>query len=271
MSMLSRTLHQSVRRALEISSERKSSRATPGHLLVALTEDADAVPVMRACNVDVERLRRTASAGLPVGDRAARPERVHPDASFRRIMRRAIEHVRSVERREVTGAHVLVEMFADPVARFLREQGVTGYDAAFYLCHGVPNLAVAARSATADAIPQAPPEPREGRYQVVLLNDLYTPMWFVVRLLEEVFPITTEGAINIMLSTHERGVGFCGSWSRTEAQRLAERMMERAREFQHPLRCITVPYRGGPAREVMSRWLRRMDHWVWDAFDQRAR
>ena len=267
--MLSRILHQSVRRALEIASEQKSSRATSEHLLLALTEDPDAVAVMRACNVDIEKLRRSIFASLPVGNGDARLERVHPDANFRTIMRRAVRHIRSVERDEITGAHVLVQMFADPVARFLQEQGATRYDAAFYVCHGVASRSAAASAATAAG--RAQRETGEGRSQVVLLNDLYTPMGFVVRVLEEVFPVTREGAIAIMLSTHEHGTGFCGTWSRIEAQSLAERVMERAREFQHPLRCVTAPRPGGRAREAISRWLARMNQQAWDAFDQRAR
>lgn len=270
--MLSRILHQSVRRALEIASEQKGNKATSEHLLLALTEDPDAVAVMRACNVDIERLRRSIFASPPVGNHDARLERVHPDANFRTIMRRAIGHIRSVERDEITGAHVLVQMFADPVARFLQEQGVTSYDAAFYVCHGVASRSAAAKSTTsAGAMSRVQCETGEGRYQVVLLNDLYTPMWFVVRVLEEVFPVTREGAIAIMLSTHEHGTGLCGTWTRIEAHGLAERVMERAREFQHPLRCVTMLRRGGPAREAVSRWLRRLNQQAWDAFDQRAR
>src|SRR5262249_39587543 len=55
--MLSPPLHRSIQRALEIASEQRSGRATPEHLLLALADDPDAAPVMRACNVDIERLR----------------------------------------------------------------------------------------------------------------------------------------------------------------------------------------------------------------------
>jgi ATP-dependent Clp protease ATP-binding subunit ClpA len=270
--MISRILHQSVRRALEIASEQRSDQATSEHLLLALTEDADAVTVMRACNLDIERLRRSIFASLPVGNHDARLERVHPDAAFRTIMRRAVRHIRSVERGEITGAHVLVQMFAEPVARFLQEQGVTSYDAAFFICHGVASRSAAAKSATAgEAISRAQRGTTAGRSQVVLLNDLYTPMWFVVRVLEEIFPVTRDGAVAIMLSVHEHGTGLCGTWSHVEAQSLAERVMERAHEFQHPLRCVTVPRRGGPAREAIAKWLGRLNQQAWDAFDQRAR
>src|SRR5262249_23168842 len=118
---------------------------------------------------------------------------------------------------------------------------------------------------------QADHETHRTRCQVVLLNDIYTPMELVIHLLTEVFSITTDAAANIMLSTHRDGAGLCGTWGRTEARSLAERVMARAREFQHPLRCVTVPYRGGRAREVVSGWAAWLDRQVWQAFDQRAR
>jgi ATP-dependent Clp protease adaptor protein ClpS len=70
---------------------------------------------------------------------------------------------------------------------------------------------------------------------VILLNDIYTPMELVVYLLTEVFSIRADDATNIMLSTHRDGAGLCGTLNRTEARSLAERLMARAREFQHPL------------------------------------
>jgi ATP-dependent Clp protease adaptor protein ClpS len=167
-----------------------------------------------------------------------------------------------------------VQMFADPAARFLREQGMTRYDTAFYVCHGIAahSAATSAADRMAFEVPARPDdETHQTRCQVVLLNDIYTPMDLVIYLLREVFSITTAAATNIMLSTHRDGAGLCGTWSRTEARSLAERVMARAREFQHPLRCVTVPYGGGRAHEVTSRWLAWLDRQVWQAFDQRAR
>jgi ATP-dependent Clp protease adapter protein ClpS len=276
MSMLSPTLHQSIRRARDIALEQHSAHATPEHLLLALVDDSDAAPVMRACNVDTERLRRAISAAFPAGTDDAKPGQatVHPDPRFRSIIRRAVSHIRSVEQDEITGAHVLVQMFADPVAGFLREQAATRYDAAFYVSHGVPSRSVVATSATDHMTFAVPAEPDDETYQtrcqVILVNDIYTPMELVIYLLTEVFSITTDDATSIMLSTHRDGAGLCGTWNRTEARSQAERLMARAREYGHPLRCVTVPYQSG-AREVFSGWLAWLDRRVWDAFDQRAR
>ena len=124
MSMLSPTLHQSIQRARGVASEQHSAHATPEHLMLALIDDPDAAPVMCACNVDTERLRRAVSAALLTENKDAKPKQaaVHPDPRFRGIIRRAVSHIRSVEQDAITGAHVLVQMFADPAARFLREQ-----------------------------------------------------------------------------------------------------------------------------------------------------
>jgi ATP-dependent Clp protease adapter protein ClpS len=277
MSMLSPTLHQSIRRARDIASEQHSAHATPEHLLLALIDDPDAAPIMRAGNVDTERLRRAVSGAPPVGtdDTKAKQATVHPDPRFRSIIRRAVSHIRSVEQDAITGAHVLVQIFADPAARFLREQGMRRYDAAFYVCHGMAAPSAVATSAadsmTFDVSTRPDDDAQESRWQVVLLNDIYTPMELVIYLLTEVFSITTDDATNIMLSTHRDGAGLCGTWSRTEARSLADRLMTRAREFQHPLRCVTVPYRGGRAQEAFSGLLTWLDRQVWDAFDQRAR
>jgi ATP-dependent Clp protease adapter protein ClpS len=191
------------------------------------------------------------------------------------MIRRTVGHIRSVEQDVVTGAHVLVQMFADPAARFLREAGMTRYDAAFYVCHGMASRCATATSAADRMTFGVPDRPDDDtsqiRCQVVLLNDIYTPMELVIRLLVEVFPLPTDDAINIMLATHRDGAGLCGTWSEAEARRLAEGVMARAREFQQPLRCVTVPYRGGGAREFVTNWLAWLDRQVWQAFDPRAR
>ena len=245
--------------------------------MLALIDDPNAASVMHACSVDTERLSRTVSAALPIRTDDAKPEQatVHSDPRFRSIIRRAASHIRSVEQNAITGAHVLVEMFTDPAARFLREQGMTRYDAAFYVCHGMVARAAAVASAPDGMTFEVPARPDDEthhtRWQVVLLNDIYTPMEFVFHLLTQVFSITPDAAANIVLATHQDGAGLCGTWSRREALSLAERVMARARDFQHPLRCVTLPDRGGRAQAVFSGWLAWLDRQVWDAFDQRAR
>jgi ATP-dependent Clp protease ATP-binding subunit ClpA len=139
----SRSLEQALHRALAIAGERHHEYATLEHLLLALIDDQDAAAVMRACNVDVELLRRnlveyvdTELANLVADGR----QDSKPTAGFQRVIQRAVIHVQSSGRDEVTGANVLVAIFAEReshAAYFLQEQDMTRYDAVNYISHGI--------------------------------------------------------------------------------------------------------------------------------------
>src|ERR671922_1271527 len=143
MPTFSRSLEQSLHRALALANERHQEYATLEHLLLALIEDQDAAAVMRACNVDLEVLRRnlveyidTELANLATGS----DEDSKPTAGFQRVIQRAVIHVQSSGREEVTGANVLVAIFAEReshAAYFLQEQDMTRYDAVNYISHGI--------------------------------------------------------------------------------------------------------------------------------------
>src|SRR6202451_3612539 len=144
MPVFSRALEKTLRKALAIANERRHEYATLEHLLLALIEDQDAAAVMRACNVDLEKLRRSLIAYLEseldnlVTDGA---EDSKPTAGFQRVIQRAVIHVQSSGREEVTGANVLVAIFAEReshAAYFLQEQDMTRYDAVNYISHGIP-------------------------------------------------------------------------------------------------------------------------------------
>src|ERR1700747_322806 len=150
MPTFSRSLEQSLHRALALANERHHEYATLEHLLLALIDDQDAAAVMRACNVDLEKLRRSLTAYLEselenlVSDGN---EDSKPTAGFQRVIQRAVIHVQSSGREEVTGANVLVAIFAEReshAAYFLQEQEMTRYDAVNYISHGIakrPGLA----------------------------------------------------------------------------------------------------------------------------------
>ena len=74
-------------------------------------------------------------------------------------------------------------------------------------------------------------------YKVLLLNDDFTPMEFVVHVLERFFAMTTEQATEVMLSVHRRGVGICGVFSYEVAETKVTQVMDFARQQQHPLQC----------------------------------
>src|SRR5499425_56868 len=147
MPTFSRSLEQSLHRALALANERHHEYATLEHLLLALIEDQDAAAVMRACNVDLEKLRRSLIAYLEseldnlVVDNG---DDSKPTAGFQRVIQRAVIHVQSSGRDEVTGANVLVAIFAEReshAAYFLQEQDMTRYDAVNYISHGIAKRA----------------------------------------------------------------------------------------------------------------------------------
>ena len=74
-------------------------------------------------------------------------------------------------------------------------------------------------------------------FKISLLNDNYTPMDFVVHVLKEFFELEHEDAERVMLEIHHKGAGACGSFTREEAEARAARVMDLARQHQHPLRC----------------------------------
>ncbi|MEM1103757.1 MAG: ATP-dependent Clp protease ATP-binding subunit ClpA [Pseudomonadota bacterium] len=143
MPSFSRNLEDALHRAIASASERRHEYATLEHLLLALIDDKDAAAVMRACSVDIDLLRRTLVSYIEnelanlIVDHDADAK---PTAGFQRVIQRAVIHVQSSGREEVTGANVLVALFAEReshAAFFLQEQDMTRYDAVNYISHGV--------------------------------------------------------------------------------------------------------------------------------------
>lgn len=143
MPSFSRSLEKALHQALAFANERQQEYATLEHLLLALLDDQDAAAVMRACNVDLDVIRsnlldylETELDNLVIeGDEDSKPT-----AGFQRVIQRAVIHVQSSGREEVTGANVLVAIFAEReshAAYFLQEQDMTRYDAVNYISHGI--------------------------------------------------------------------------------------------------------------------------------------
>ncbi|GHC62184.1 ATP-dependent Clp protease ATP-binding subunit ClpA [Limoniibacter endophyticus] len=155
MPAFSQGLEQALHKALTLANERHHEYATLEHLLLALVDDADASAVMRACNVKLDELRQTLLAyvdneldNLVTGY----VEDSKPTAGFQRVIQRAVIHVQSSGREEVSGANVLVAIFAEReshAAYFLQEQQMTRYDAVNYISHGIAKRPGAAESKSA--------------------------------------------------------------------------------------------------------------------------
>ena len=141
--MLSRNLEQTLHRSLSFASDRRHEYATLEHLLLGLADDSDAATVLRACGVDLDKLRTDLTefldkdlSGLTT-DRASEPK---PTAGFQRVVQRAAIHVQSSGRDEVTGANVLVALFSERESHavyFLQLQDMTRLDAVNFISHGI--------------------------------------------------------------------------------------------------------------------------------------
>tara|TARA_R110001583_G_scaffold112684_2_gene262517 strand:+ start:106207 stop:108540 length:2334 start_codon:yes stop_codon:yes gene_type:complete len=140
----SNTLEQAIHAALALANARRHELATLEHLLLALIDEPDAARVMQACNVELEELRKTLldyiEDDLSTLVTDVEGSEAVPTASFQRVIQRAAIHVQSSGRTEVTGANVLVAIFAEResnAAYFLQEQDMTRYDAVNFIAHGV--------------------------------------------------------------------------------------------------------------------------------------
>ena len=138
-SKLEKTLH----RALALAAEHRHEFATLEHLLLALTEDDDGIAVMNACSVNIDELRQDLDDHLEqelAGLILEKFDEPKPTAGFQRVVQRALIHVQSSGREEVTGANVLVAIFAERESHavyFLQKQNMTRLDAVSYISHGV--------------------------------------------------------------------------------------------------------------------------------------
>jgi ATP-dependent Clp protease ATP-binding subunit ClpA len=143
MPAFSQGLEHALHQALSFANERHHEYATLEHLLLALLDDSDTASVMRACNVNIDELRKSLTTyideeleNLVTGY----DEDSKPTSGFQRVIQRAVIHVQSSGREDVTGANVLIAIFAEReshAAYFLQEQQMTRYDAVNFISHGI--------------------------------------------------------------------------------------------------------------------------------------
>jgi ATP-dependent Clp protease ATP-binding subunit ClpA len=166
MPIFSRALEKTLRRALSLANERHHEYATLEHLLLALIDDVDSAAVLRACGVDLDALRKTVVQYLDTELEnlvVDSQEEAKATNGFQRVVQRAAFHVQSSGREEVTGANVLVAIFAERethAAYFLQEQDMTRYDAVNYISHGIAKRPGASDSSR---LPRGTDEEHEAR------------------------------------------------------------------------------------------------------------
>jgi len=144
--MLSKELEFTLNMAFKDAREKRHEFLTVEHLLLALTDNPAAVAVLKGCGVKLEKLRRDLEGFLaettpllPAND----TRETQPTLGFQRVLQRAILHVQSSGKREVTGANVLVAIFSEQESQavyFLHRQNVSRLDVVNYLSHGTSNV-----------------------------------------------------------------------------------------------------------------------------------
>ncbi|MDP6573782.1 MAG: ATP-dependent Clp protease ATP-binding subunit ClpA [Rhodospirillales bacterium] len=153
--MLSVNLEQTLHGALALATERLHEYATLEHLLLALTEDQDAMAVLRACGVELKQLRQNLTEFIDTeltGMVISQVSEPKPTAGFQRVVQRAAIHVQSSGREQVTGANVLVALFSERESHavyFLQVHDMTRLDAVNYISHGIAKVAGRSETRTA--------------------------------------------------------------------------------------------------------------------------
>jgi len=165
-------LEQALHHAIKLASDRHHEYATLEHLLLALMDDGDASQVMKACNVDLDALRRTVQKYVDedlstlVLDDAS--EEAKPTTGFQRVVQRAVLHVQNSGRDEVTGANVLVALFTERESHavyFLQEQNMNRLDAVSYISHGIakrPGMSQPKAARGAEEEEEGEKQPKQG-------------------------------------------------------------------------------------------------------------
>ncbi|MEZ0223572.1 MAG: ATP-dependent Clp protease adaptor ClpS [Alphaproteobacteria bacterium] len=247
-------LKETLQRALASANARRHEFATLEHMLLALTEDQDAVAVMRGCRVDIDLLRQEVThyidTGLqdlvypgpekaPVGilrrliNAASKSNEAGQSGRFCRALQRAQINRQNSGHKEVTGANVLAELLTERESKavaLLEVQGMTRFDALRFISHGV------VKGGESNLVaPQGVSD--STRCTVKLLNDDYTPMDFVVRILEKIFDKSRKDAAQLMLQIHRTGMAICGIYPCSIAMAKINIVMDDARKNEHPLQC----------------------------------
>ncbi|QDZ10403.1 ATP-dependent Clp protease ATP-binding subunit ClpA [Devosia ginsengisoli] len=143
MPSFSRGLEKALHQAMNLARERNHEFATLEHLLLALTDDRETIAVLTGCDVDIDALRSDLEDFINEELDSlivASGQDARPTAAFQRVIQRAVIHVQSSGREEVTGANVLVAIFAEReshAAYFLEQQDMSRLDAVNFISHGI--------------------------------------------------------------------------------------------------------------------------------------
>ncbi|SDN59139.1 ATP-dependent Clp protease ATP-binding subunit ClpA [Vreelandella arcis] len=159
--MLSKELELTLNTAFTVARSKRHEFMTVEHLLLALLDNASAVDVLKACGANLDKLRSDLqdfiNSTTPLIPDGQNDRETQPTLGFQRVLQRAVFHVQSSGKSEVTGANVLVAIFSEQESQavyFLKQQNVARVDAVNYIAHGI--------SKVAGHGPSPSPSPQEG-------------------------------------------------------------------------------------------------------------
>lgn len=162
--MIAQELEVSLHMAFMDARQKRHELITVEHLLLAMIDNPTAADVLRACGVDIEKLRKDLQGYIdehtPVVDGLDEVD-TQPTLGFQRVIQRAILHVQSSGKKEVNGANVLVAIFGEKDSHavfFLHQQGISRLDIVNYIAHGVSKSNDAASKNAESSAPEAEPE-----------------------------------------------------------------------------------------------------------------
>src|SRR3990172_1465076 len=145
--MLSKELELTLNMAFKEAREKRHEFMTVEHLLLSLLDNPTAAEVLRACGTNLENLRRDLEGFLAETPPLLPPNdnrETQPTLGFQRVLQRAVFHVQSAGKKDVTGANVLVAIFSEQESQavyFLNRQNVTRLDVVNYISHGISKIA----------------------------------------------------------------------------------------------------------------------------------
>jgi ATP-dependent Clp protease ATP-binding subunit ClpA len=233
--MIAQELEVSLHMAFVEARQKRHEYITVEHLLLALLDNPTAAKVLGACGANMDELRKNLTQHIAEQTPRVAADRevdTQPTLGFQRVIQRAILHVQSSGKKEVTGANVLAAIFGEKDSHavyFLQQQGVTRLNVVTYVSRGVASAPepVAAPAAAGDV-------------QVVLHNDDHTPMEFVAQILREFFGMGKEEAAETLLEIYRHGKAVCGLYSGEDGEAIVRQVVQFAGENGHPLRCEAV-------------------------------
>ncbi len=154
--MLSKELELTLNTAFTVARSKRHEFMTVEHLLLALLDNASAADVLRACGANLDKLRSDLqdfiNSTTPLIPEDQSDRETQPTLGFQRVLQRAVFHVQSSGKSEVTGANVLVAIFSEQESQavyFLKQQNVARVDAVNYIAHGISKVAGHGQSSSA--------------------------------------------------------------------------------------------------------------------------